>query len=48
MKEKQQAQVASLTQTRDQLVKLCTALKNKVNNLLSASGIEIEKELSRA
>jgi len=44
MKEKPQAEVASLTQTRDLLVKLRTALKNKVNNLLSARGIEIEKE----
>jgi len=44
MKEKQQAQVASLTQTRDRLGKLRTALKNKVNNLLSARGIELEKE----
>jgi transposase len=44
MKEKEQAQVASLTQTRDRLVKLRTALKNKVNNLLSARGIELEKE----
>ena len=44
MKEKPQAEVASLTQTRDRLVKLRTALKNKVNNLLSARGIELEKE----
>lgn len=44
MKEKQQAQVASLLQTRDRLVKLRTALKNKINNLLSARGIELEKE----
>src|SRR5579863_8011708 len=44
MKEKQQAEVASLTQTRDRLVKLRTALKNKVNNLLSARGIELVKE----
>ncbi len=44
MKEKAQAEVASLTQTRDRLVKLRTALKNKVNNLLSARGIELEKE----
>jgi transposase len=29
MKDKQQEQVASLTQTRDRLVKLRTALKNK-------------------
>jgi transposase len=44
MKEKEQAQVASLTQTRDRLVKLRTALKNKINNLLSARGIALEKE----
>jgi transposase len=44
MKEKGQAEVASLTQTRDRLVKLRTALKNKVNNLLSARGIELDKE----
>jgi transposase len=44
MKEKEQAQVASLTQTRDRLVKLRTALKNKINNLLSARGIELKKE----
>ena len=44
MKAKPQAEVASLTQTRDRLVKLRTALKNKVNNLLSARGIELEKE----
>ncbi len=44
MKDKQQAAVASLTQTRDRLVKLRTALKNKVNNLLSARGIELRTE----
>lgn len=44
MKEKLQAEVASLTQTRDRLVKLRTALKNQVNNLLSARGIELDKE----
>jgi transposase len=44
MKGKEQAEVASLTQTRDRLVKLRTALKNKVNNLLSARGIELDKE----
>jgi len=44
MKEKTQAQLASLTQTRDTLVKLRTALKNKVNNILSAHGINLEKE----
>jgi transposase len=44
MKEKTQAQLASLTQTRDTLVKLRTCLKNKVNNILSAHGINLEKE----
>lgn len=44
MKEKEQAEVASLTQTRDRLVKLRTALKNQVNNLLSARGIALDKE----
>src|SRR5499433_2506665 len=44
MKEKKHADLGSLTQTRDRLVKLRTALKNKVNNLMSARGIELNKE----
>jgi transposase len=44
MKDQQHGQVASLTQTRDTLVKLRTALKNKVNNILSARGINLAKE----
>ena len=44
MKDKTQAQLASLTQTRDTLVKLRTALKNKINNILSAHGINLAKE----
>src|SRR5581483_5371071 len=44
MKDKQHGQLASLTQTRDTLVKLRTALKNKVNNLLSARGMNLPKE----
>ena len=44
MKDKAQAQMASITQTRDKLVKLRTTLKNKINNLLSAHGIELKKE----
>lgn len=44
MKDKTQAQLASLTQTRDTLVKLRTSLKNKVNNILLAHGINLEKE----
>jgi transposase len=44
MKDKLQAQLASLTQTRDTLVKQRTALKNKVNNILSAHGINLRRE----
>ena len=44
MKDKPQPQLASLTQTRDTLVKLRTALKNKVNNILSARGPNLAKE----
>ena len=44
MKDKTQAQIASLTQTRDTMVKLRTALKNKVNNLCSAQGVNLRKE----
>ncbi len=44
MKDKTQAQLGSLTQTRDTLVKLRRALKNKVNNILSAHGINLDKE----
>lgn len=44
MKNKQQARVASLTQTRDTLVKQRSALKNKVNNILSGQGMNLPKE----
>jgi transposase len=44
MKDKQHGQLASLTKTRDTLVKLRTALKNKINNILSARGINLPKE----
>jgi transposase len=44
MKDKQHGQIASLTQTRDTLVKLRTALKNKVNNILSARGMNLARE----
>jgi len=44
MKDKAHAQLASLTQTRDTLVKLRTSLKNKVNNLLSAHGLNLARE----
>src|SRR5215813_6150376 len=44
MKDKERAQLASLTQTRDMLVKQRSALKNKVNNILSARGLNLAKE----
>jgi transposase len=44
MKDEKHAQVASLTQTRSTMVKSRTALKNKVNNILSAHGINLKKE----
>jgi transposase len=48
MKDKTQAQIACLTQTRDTMVKLRTALKNKINNRCSAHGVNRSQEsLSR-
>jgi len=44
MKDKERGQLESLTQTRDTLVKLRTALKNKINNILSARGLNLAKE----
>jgi transposase len=44
MKDKDLAQLASLTQTRDTLVKQRSALKNKINNILSARGLNLAKE----
>jgi transposase len=44
MKNKEQGQLASLRQTRDTRVKLRTALKNKINNILSAGGLNLPQE----
>jgi transposase len=44
MKDKTNAQIASLAQTRDTLVKSRTALMNKVNNILSAHGTLLKRE----
>lgn len=44
MKDDASAQLHSLVQTRDKLVKLRTVLKNKINNILSANGINMKKE----
>jgi len=44
MTDKEHAQVKSLCQSRDKLVKLRTSLKNKINNICSAHGINLKKE----
>ncbi len=45
MRSKEQSQTASLIGTRDKLVKLRTALKNKIHNILNANGIITRKEM---
>lgn len=44
MKERKQHEVSHLAQTRDLLVKQRPALKAKINNLLSAEGINLKRE----
>ena len=44
MKNTANKEISSLVQTRDKLVKLRTALKNKVNNLLASYAILIKRE----
>lgn len=44
VKDREYAELASLAQTRDRLVKLRTALMNKIHNLLSAQGILLKRE----
>jgi transposase len=45
MKSKGDSQLSSLIGTRDKLVKLRTALKNKIHNILNANGIVTRKEM---
>ena len=45
MKSKEEAQLSSLINTRDKFVKLRTALKNKIHNILNANGIVTKKEI---
>lgn len=45
MKSKEEAQLSSLIGTRDKFVKLRTALKNKIHNILNANGIVTRKEI---
>jgi transposase len=44
MKERKQREMSHLAQTRDLLVKQRSALKAKINNLLSAEGINLKRE----
>jgi len=44
MRTKEESQIASLIGTRDKFVKLRTALKNKVHNILTANGIITKRE----
>lgn len=44
MKDKLHAELASLTQTRDTLVKQRTALKNKINNIMAGRGLSPRRE----
>jgi len=45
MKTKEQSQISSLIGTRDKFVKLRTALKNKIHNILNANGIVTKPEM---
>jgi len=45
MRTKEESQIASLISTRDRIVKLRTVLKNKIHNILNASGIVTEREV---
>ena len=45
MRSKEEAKLASLIGTRDKFVKLRTALKNKIHNILNANGIVTTKEM---
>jgi len=45
MKTQEQAQTSSLIGTRDKFVKLRTALKNKIHNILNANGIVSRPEM---
>jgi len=45
MRTKEEQQTASLITTRDKLVKLRSALKNKIHNILNANGIVTKREI---
>ena len=48
MRTKEQSQIAPLIGTRDKFVKLRTALKNKIHNILNANGIVTKPEMFTA
>lgn len=45
MRSKEDAKLASIIGTRDKFIKLRTTLKNKIHNILNASGIVTKKEM---
>jgi len=45
VRSKSESQLASLIGTRDRFIKLRTALKNKIHNILNANGIVTKKEI---
>lgn len=45
MRSKEQSQIASLIGTRDKFIKLRTALKNKLHNILNANGVVSKSEM---
>jgi transposase len=45
MRTKEESQIASLIGTRDRFVKLRTAMKNKIHNILNANGIVTKPEM---
>ena len=45
MRTKDESQIRSLIGTRDKLVKLMTALKNKIHNILNANGVVTKREI---
>ncbi|MEW6088904.1 MAG: IS110 family transposase, partial [bacterium] len=45
MRSREESQISSLIGTRDKFIKLRTALKNKIHNILNANGIVTKKEI---
>ncbi|MEW6171251.1 MAG: IS110 family transposase [Candidatus Omnitrophota bacterium] len=45
MRSREESQISSLIGTRDKFIKLRTALKNKIHNILNANGIVTKREI---